>query len=384
MLISRRNVLRHIAAGAATAAVLPLAEASHGAARGLRLEEPIDKTGGPIRLTRNENAYGPPAKVKAVMQEAGLNAANRYPELEAEALQIRIAALHGVAADQVVLGCGSTEIMRMAVDAFVGCRKKLIVATPTCDRIGGFAQRGGAEVVAVALARDYSHDLHAMLMRTDDTMGLVYICNPNNPTGTLTRRQDIEAFVRSLPPSTYVLIDEAYHHYVNPSSDYASFIDRPLNDNRVIVTRSFSKIYGLAGVRVGYAVATPPAARLLASYRIPEAVNIVAAKAAVTALDDSEHVLASARRNADDRQEFCNQANARMVRAIDSHTNFVLVNTGRAAVEVIEHFSKNDIALKQPFSSFNEYIRVSLGTAADMLEFWRVWDLMPIHNMSHE
>src|SRR5947208_16803645 len=139
----------------------------------------------------------------------------------------------------------------------------------------------------VSLARAYSHDLHAMLMRTDDTMGLVYICNPNNPTGTLTRRQDIEAFVRSLPPSTYVLIDEAYHHYVNPSSDYASFIDRPLNDNRVIVTRSFSKIYGLAGVRVGYAVATLPTAGLLASYRLPEAVNIVAAKAAVTALDDT-------------------------------------------------------------------------------------------------
>jgi len=134
-------------------------------------------------------------------------------------------------------------------------------------------------------------------------------------------REDIGAFVRSLPPTTSVLIDEAYHHYVSQSADYASFIDRPLDDNRVIVTRSFSKIYGLAGLRVGYAVASPQAARRLASYQLPDEVNVVATSAAVAALDDTEHVLASARRNADERQEFFNQANARMVRAIDSHTN---------------------------------------------------------------
>jgi histidinol-phosphate aminotransferase len=364
-----------MAAGAAATAAFPsLAEVALGAG----------KAGGPIRLSRNENAYGPSAKVTAAMQEAALNVANRYPEVEAEALRVKIAALHGVAPEQVVLGCGSSEIMRMAVDAFVGSRKKLIVALPTFDLIGGFAQRAGAEVIAVALSKDYSHDLGAMLARTDDAAGLVYICNPNNPTGSLTRRQDIEVFVRSLPATTYVLIDEAYHHYVSPSADYASFIDRRLDDNRVIVARSFSKIYALAGLRAGYAIAAPATARLLDSYRLPEEVNIVAAKAAITALDDTEHVLESVRRNTDDRQEFFNQANARMVRAIDSHTNFVMINTARSAVEVIEHFKKNNITLPQPFSSFDEYVRVSMGTTVEMREFWRVWDLMPVHPMAHE
>jgi len=371
MTISRRNLLRHLAAGAVTAAVPSLAEAA-------------GKTGGPIRLSRNENAYGPSAKVKAAMQEAALNVANRYPDVEAEALRLKIAAHHGVAPEQVVLGCGSSEIMRMAVDAFAGSRKKLILAKPTFDSIRGFAERAGAEVIAVPLARDHSHDLGAMLARADDATGLVYICNPNNPTGTLTCREDIGAFVRSLPPTTSVLIDEAYHHYVSQSADYASFIDRPLDDNRVIVTRSFSKIYGLAGLRVGYAVASPQAARRLASYQLPDEVNVVAASAAIAALDDTEHVLASARRNADERQEFFNQANARMVRAIDSHTNFVMLGTAGPAIEVIEHFRKNDIALPPPIPLFDEHIRVSVGTAADMLEFWRVWDLMPGHQMSHE
>src|SRR5436853_6442608 len=131
----------------------------------------------------------------------------------------------------------------------------------------------------------------AMLARAESSStGLVYICNPNNATGSLTRRQDIETFVRSLPRATYVLIDEAYHHYVSPSSDYASFIDRSLDDDRVIVARTFSKIYGLAGLRVGYAVAAPATARLLNAHRLPDNVNIIAAKAAITALGDTEYV----------------------------------------------------------------------------------------------
>src|SRR2546430_1441932 len=129
MLITRRNLLRHIATGAATAALPCLAEGSPGSRRGVWLEEAAGNPGGPIRLSRNENAHGPSAKVKAAMKDAALNAANRYPEVEAEALRNKIAAVHGIAPEQVVLGCGSTEIMRMAVDAFAGRRKKLVLAT---------------------------------------------------------------------------------------------------------------------------------------------------------------------------------------------------------------------------------------------------------------
>jgi histidinol-phosphate aminotransferase len=179
-----------------------------------------------------------------------------------------------------------------------------------------------------------------------------------------------------------VLIDEAYHHFVGASSDYASFLERPVDDPHVIVVRSFSKIYGLAGLRIGYAVAAPETARLLASCRLPESLNIVAARAAVAALDDQEYVSTSASRNADERQEFFNQAHARMLKPIDSQTNFVMINTERPAVEVVERFRQYGILLPQPFASFENHLRVSVGTSAEMREFWEIWDLRPVRHGS--
>ena len=289
---------------------------------------------------------------------------------------------HGLPPDRVVLGCGSGEILRIAADTFVGSRRSLIVAQPTFELIAAYAKRAGADIVAVPLSKDFSHDLPAMLARSNAATGLVYICNPNNPTGSLTRRRDLEAFIRELPETTCVLIDEAYHHYVGESPDYASFIDRPVDDNRVIVARSFSKIYGMAGLRAGYAVATPETARRLASCRLLENINVVAARAAVAALDDQEYVRTSVTRNVDDRQEFVNQAHARMLKPIDSQTNFVMMNVERPALEVIERFRQYGILLPPPVPSFEKYIRVSLGSPAEMREFWEVWDLMPVRHSS--
>ena len=316
----------------------------------------------------------------ATLLETAKQLANRYPDTESDALRERIARFHGVAPEQVILGCGSTEILRMAADAFAGPGRKVMLALPTFEAMSRVAQRAGAEVVALPLNSNYAHDLSAMLERAGAATGLVYVCNPNNPTGTLTRRRDLEAFIRQLPETSHVLIDEAYHHYVGESSDYASFIDRPVDDTRVIVARSFSKIHGLAGLRVGYAIAARETARTLASRRLSDGVNVVAARAAAAAFDDSEHVWTSARRNVDDRQEFVNQANARMLKAIDSQTNFVMLNTERPAIEVVERFRRYNVVLPPPFPRFETHIRVSIGTPAEMKEFWEIWDLAPVRH----
>ena len=337
--------------------------------------------GGPIRLDRNENAYGPSAKAAAAMQEAVRTAAQRYPDAEAEALRTAIARVHRVTPDRVVLGCGSGDVLRMAAAAFLGAGKKLVVATPTFELMSDYARQAGGDVVTVPLTHEYAHDLGAMLARSDASTGLVYVCNPNNPTGTLTSRRDLEQFIRQLPAATFVLVDEAYHHYAGAPSDYASFVDRPLNDDRVIVTRSFSAIFGLAGLRVGYGIAAPQTARRLAACRLQENVNMVAAKAAVAALEDSEHVRLSLVQTVDDRQEFFNQCHARMLRPIDSLTNFMLVNVGLPAAPIVEHFEKNNISIPPPVPAWEKHIRVSLGTRAEMSEFWRVWDLMHIRPM---
>ncbi len=379
MQISRRYLLRRLGAGAATsAAISPI--------QGLCFSEvwPRSRAGlpaGPIRLDRNENAYGPSERaIAAIWEERAF--ANRYPDSECDCLANRIAQMQGVAPGQVVLGCGSSEILRLATVTFLGPGKKLVMASPSWSPIADFARSPGAEVVAVPLNKEYAHDLTAMLDRIDHSTGLAYICNPNNPTGSLTRREELVAFIRRLPLTTYVVIDEAYQEYIGGTSQDASLIDLTGENERVVVTRTFSTIYGLAGLRIGYGIAAPRTAGLLAAGRLPLGVNLVAARAAAAALSDAEHLRVCAKRNSDDRQEFLNQANARMLRAIDSHTNFVMLNTGQQAEEVVEHFRKNNIIVPHPFPPLDKYIRVSLGTRNDMLQFWRVWDLLPAHKMS--
>ena len=379
MAISRRSLLRQIGVAAAGAAAVPtLAESSMTSAfAGAAPSAPSKAGAGPLRLDRNENAYGPSPAAVAAMQDAVRTAASRYPAREADALRDALARVHRVSPDCIVLGCGAGEILDIAAKAFLGVRKKLIVAQPTFDLMADSARAVGANVVAVPLTRAYAHDLGAMLERSDASTGLVYICNPNNPTGTLTPRRDLEAFVKQLPERAFVLIDEAYHQYLGDSPDAASFVDRPVDNDRVIVVRSFSTIFGLAGLRIGYAVAAPQTARLLAALRVPWNVNVVAASGALASLDDEEHVRRSAEQNIDDHQEFVNQCHARMLKPIDSVANFVMMNTGAPAIQVIEHFRRNNVLIAPPIPAFDTFIRVSLGTRADMAEFWRVWDLMP-------
>lgn len=364
-----------MSAGAALAAGAPsLAEALAAPANVTSPPATADGFSAPIRLSKNENAYGPSDKVIRAAETVA-KTFNRYPDVEAEALRHKIAGLHGVTPAQVVLGCGSSEILRMAADRFLGPGKKLVVAVPTFELVERYAMERGADIAAVPLSADYSHDLDTMAERCDQSAGLVYICNPNTPTGSLTRREALEAFLQKLPSTAHVLIDEAYHHYVGDASGYASFIDRPVDDSRVIVTRTFSTLHGLAGLRIGYAIAAADTARNVASSAMSNAVSVVAAAAAAAALDDAEHVRMSVMRNTDDRQEFLNKANARMLKWIDSHTNFIMLNAERPAIDVIEHFKKNNVLVSEPFPHLDTYVRVTLGTPAQMREFWRVWDL---------
>jgi histidinol-phosphate aminotransferase len=371
---TRRTFFRNVAVGAAVSATPPsLADLAFSElVPASRASEP----GGPIILSRNENAYGPSQKVIASMQDA-LHFANRYPDPAVNALHQRIAESHSIKPEQLVLGCGSGEILSITASSFLGPGKTLITAVPTFESIGRCAKALGAQVVEIPLDKNFSHDLPAMLARSDASTALVYICNPNNPTASLTPRQDLEGFIRKLPPSTTVLIDEAYHHFVSATPDYTSFIDKPMNDDRVIVARTFSKVFGLAGIRVGYAVGAPEKIQSLSARRLPEGLNAVGARAALVAYDDLEYVRMSEKRNAADREEFFNQAKSRKIQGIASYANFAMLKTNRPAVEVIDHFKKNNIQIARLFPSMNTYVRVSFGTPPEMKEFWRVWDLMP-------
>jgi histidinol-phosphate aminotransferase len=386
MSVSRRNLLRNIGVGAVVGAAapalrcMPLALATEAALWGNSISavSPADTATGaePILLYRNENPYGPSERVLAVLRDSA-SSGNRYPRNEYDTLRDELATAHNVKRDQIVLGCGSGEILCMSALAYLKPGKKLVQATPTFPALGKLAQTAGVEVADVPLTKRYEHDLNGMLEQARTATGLVYIVNPNNPTGTLTPRKDLETFIRKLPSSVTVLIDEAYHHFVTRGDAYESFLDRPIGDPRVIVSRTFSKIYGLAGMRIGYAVTTSGIANRLAVEFPSWSVSIVSARAACAALDDVDYVRLGVKRNTDDRQEFMNQVNARMLQAIDSQTNFVMVNPMRPPDEVIEHLRKNNILIGPKYPALDKYIRVSLGTPSEMEAFWRAWDLMP-------
>jgi histidinol-phosphate aminotransferase len=387
--LNRRNLLKQLGLGIAANSLLAPRPAS-AASSAYPLESKLAaQRQEPIRLDHNENAYGASQKAIAAIQEAS-NGTSRYQD--SSVLLQSLVAHHndstsrnqGIKPEQISVGCGSSDVLRMAATAFLAPGATLIMATPTCDLIAKFGRSRGATITEVPLRNDHAHDLEKMLNHSNKSgsSGLVYVCNPNSPTGTLTTRKDLEEFLAKVSPKFQVVIDEAYHHYAGGSGAYMSFIDRPSNNPQVIVTRTFSAACGLAGARVGYAVASVSNAEKMAREGLPFALNRAGVFAAAAALADREHIETCTDRNFNDRQEFMNQVNARMLRALDSHSNFVCLNVMRPAVEISEHYSKNNFVLAPLIPSMPNYLRISLGTPEEMREFWRVWDLLGSHPMS--
>jgi len=392
MTVNRRNLLKQLGAGIAATSLLAPPRASGDTTESpLELDSKVPpQRAEPIHLDRNENAYGPSQKALAAIRET-VKGTNRYPD--PNIFLKTLADYHSKATsgvnrifepEQFVVGCGSSDVLRMGAAAFLGHDASLIMAVPTCDVIAKYGRSKGASVTEVPLRNNHTHDLQGMLKHSNKSgaSGLIYVCNPNSPTGTLTTRADLDEFLVKVSPKFQVVIDEAYHHYAGGSGAYTSFIDRPSDNPRVIVTRTFSTGFGLAGARVGYAVAAPSDAEKMVREELPFALNRAGMFAASAALADREHVESCINRNSNDRQEFMNQVNARMLRALDSHTNFVCLNVMRPAAEISEHYTRNNFVLAPLIPSMPNYLRISLGTPTEMLEFWRVWDLLGSHPMS--
>jgi histidinol-phosphate aminotransferase len=376
-MISRRSLFKTAALGAAAAATAGFPSDL------LSWAEPprAPQLGGPILLNSNENAYGPFPGV--VRLPNPFQNANRYPDRSVDLLKEKLAKLHKVGTDQVVLGCGSTEILRMAASAFTGPDRKLVMAAPTFEVIGSYAEAVKAPVVRVPLTSEsFAHNVPAMAAEAAKSGGLVYICNPNNPTASLTPRRTLENFLRDLPKNVYVVIDEAYHDFVPVSADYISFLATPVNDDRVIVARTFSKIYGLAGLRLGYGVTSPQTAKLLTRQKLDDSSNEFALRCALASLNDADEREMAIMRNANDRAVFLHEAKSRKTPAIPSWTNFAMIDTFRPVKSVIDFFKANGILIGRPFPPMDTWARISLGTPDQMKTFWQVWDKMPKNSSS--
>jgi histidinol-phosphate aminotransferase len=364
---SRRHFLRNMSMASIAAAASKASASDFAAQR--------NRGNSVISLDKNENPYGPSAKVLEAIRSAPEESAH-YPGRVAAGLVDRIAQLHNVNAGCVILGAGSTELLRVACAAFLGGGNQLIQPAVTYPEVESYARSVDAQVLSDPLTRKLEFDLEAML--SHPFAALVYICNPNNPTGTITPRRQLESFFARLPSSCKILIDEAYHEFCPPSGAYASFADDPMHDDRIIVTRTFSLAYGLAGLRVGYAIAAPDVAARMRSLLTQNGVNSVALRGAIAALDDASGLAEAVRRNADARQDFLNQCTGRSLKPLDSHTNFYAMNIFNPANLIIEYFRDNAILISPVNLSWDTYIRVSLGKPEDMKRFWQLWDKAPL------
>ena len=362
-LLSRRGFAKMVGTGAAYAALRPSLTLS---APMLRLVSNVSIPAGVVRLSSNENPYGPSREALKAMTDA-FSLAWRYPDEYADLLVEVLAKLHGVSAKQILLGNGSGEILKLSATAFTGKGKNAVVADPTFEAIARHAAMGHAEVVKTKLTSDYRHDLPRMLAAASDA-GLVYICNPNNPTASITPKEDIRAFLSKLPRQTIVLIDEAYHHYVE-TSNYESAIPLVKTYPNLIVARTFSKIYGMAGLRCGYCVTQSENLELMRTHQLWDSVNIMALVAATASLNDTRHVEQGRRNNSEVKQWVNTELDNLGYQHIPSQANFMMIDLRREVKTVIASLAERNIQVGRFFPALPNFMRVTIGTRPQMETF---------------
>jgi len=324
--------------------------------------------GNPLRLNRNESPYGLAPAAAEALKSAVDPKSSRYPIEEPKALVEAIAKRFGVENDNVILGYGSTEILKMATESFCNSARGALVAEPTFEAVVGYCPFIHARAQKIKLNADHKHDLQKML-RASHGAGMIFFCNPSNPAGTYISKQETERFIRRLPRGPVLLADEAYAEYVT-TPDYESCVRFVKEGLPVVVSRTFSKIYGMAGLRVGYAIGRKDLIKRMAKRQLVNNPNQLAIAAAMAALkSDGEFVDRIRKMNAEVRDYVCHEARAMGLTFIPSQTNFVMIGVNRPAKPLIEELKKRKLLVGRLFPSMPEYVRVSFGTMAEMKVF---------------
>lgn len=366
--MKRRDFLRFGAVAAGSPAVLPLLDLTEGRPR----LESRGRATDLIRISSNENPLGISEKAKQAIVD-GFGRANRYPGASNSSLARALARRHGLSAENVVLGAGSTEVLRMAVQAWTANRDRVrvVVADPTFEDVYRYSHVfDGVEIVRVPLLEgSWAHDLDAMKREADrDSRGaLVYICNPNNPTGTLTSTADVKAWIESAPRHNF-LVDEAYYEFVD-HPEYETLDRWAMDHPNTVVTRTFSKVFGMAGIRVGYALAAPATASKIDAFATSTNPNHLGAVAAEASLGDEAFMERSLETNARSRTIVYDTLDELGLEYMDSHTNFVMHRIEGDVEQYRARMQEAGIRVGRPFPPFRTHNRVSMGTPEEM----QVW-----------
>jgi histidinol-phosphate aminotransferase len=360
MILTRRNFLSLTA----SAAVLPavdrngiLFERHH------RIPRPV--LAGLVRLDKNENPQGPFASARKAI-EAAMVDAGRYPGSAEAVLRDAIARMHGVKPEQVVMGCGSGEILKLCTERFTSGTRGVVGGQPTFESPAAYATQMKRPAIGVPLTKTLHLDLDRMATAAKGH-GLVFLCNPNNPTSTVHNAASVRGFiarVRRESPQTMILVDEAYHEYVDDPA-YATMIPETKDPN-VIVSRTFSKVFGMAGIRCGYAICAAETAEKLEPWRVDSGVSQLAAAAALASLDDKAAIRAEQTRNREVRAIATKWFIDRGFTPAKSDANFLFVDIKRDVKPVIAACFEKGIAVGRPFPPLETHLRLTMGLQPEM------------------
>jgi histidinol-phosphate aminotransferase len=312
-----------------------------------------------LKLASNENPLGPSPRAVEAMRAAATQM-HYYPDGGATALRERIARERGITPQQVILGNGSNEIFELAAHAFIRPGDRCVMSEHAFIVYKLVTLLFDGEVVEVPM-RAMTHDLPAMGRAVDERTRCVFVASPNNPVGTANTAAELLAFARALPEDVIFCFDEAYAEYLDEPPDLRALIDE---GRKVICTRTFSKVHGLAGLRLGYGYASPEMIALLQQVRQPFNANRMAQLAALAALDDQEWVLRARRENARGRRQLAEGLRALGLEVVEGQANFVLARVGEA--DAVFTRLQHEGVIVRPLGGYGlpEYLRISVGTEA--------------------
>ena len=316
--------------------------------------------GGLIKLASNENPLGPSPKAVEAMQQTA-SQIHLYPDGNAFYLRNAMAERLGVNANQLIFGNGSNEIIEFVAHALLGPGKNIVVSQYCFAIYPIVAHLTGADCMAVP-AKDYGHNLPAMREAITPDTRIVFVANPNNPTGTLASHEDVLALVDAVPEHTLLVMDEAYFEFLESPLDLVPRLQEKPN---LLLMRTFSKIYGLAGLRIGYGIGHPEFIAALEKVRQPFNLNAMAQAAALAAIDDTDHLEATRSNNAAGLEFFEQTLSELNIETVASHANFILANVGDGA-STFQKLQERGV-ITRPMAGYQlpEWIRISIGTPAE-------------------
>lgn len=324
------------------------------------------------KLASNENPYGPYDSAMEAMNHA-FKFANRYGYPDGN-IQQAIADHHGVDRSNILLGAGSGEILRVVGMTYLQDHKKVIGVEPSYGSVYRHASGILADSIKLPLLPDYSQDIPMMIRATKKhyrEVGFVYMCNPNNPTGMIVTKDDIRRLVDSIPEDVPILVDEAYHHFVEDPS-YGTSIPYVLEGRPVIVARTFSKIAGLAALRLGYAVTTPEIIARMRPYQTGST-NALVRWGAAASLRDTRRQAEVKQITLELRKKTTSELETMGFDVIPSETNFFMVHLGRPVAPVRDEFRKRGVLVGRDFPPMLNHLRVSVGNAEEMDRFMKAF-----------